>query len=75
MLSIHCKIALVFLFSSLAVRHFGNSQRRACALRGASGRLHLEPRWNDGMFVALGKEFYMIWNTILAISSGKFSDG
>ena len=33
-----------FLFSSLAVGHFENSQRRACALRGASGRVHLEPR-------------------------------
>ena len=44
MLSIHCKIALVFLFSSLAVRPFKNSQRRACALRGASGRVHLDPR-------------------------------
>ena len=39
MLSIHCKIALFFLFPSLVC-----SQRRACALRGVSGCVHLEPR-------------------------------
>ena len=44
MLSIHCKIALFFYFPLWPVRHFENSSRRACALRGVSGCVHLESR-------------------------------
>ena len=35
-----------FYFPLWPVRHFKNSQRRACALRGVSGRAHLQPRKN-----------------------------
>ena len=44
MLSIYCKIALLLYFPLWPVRHFENSQRRACALLRVSGRVHLEPR-------------------------------
>ena len=44
MLSIYCKIALLFLFPSLTYPPFGNLERRACALRRVSGRVYLEPR-------------------------------
>ena len=59
MLSIHCKIALFFFISLFGLSAILKiSQRRACALRGVSGCVHLEPR--KQMFVALGKEFDMV---------------
>ena len=45
MLSIHCKIALFFFISLFGLSAILKiSQRRACALRGVSGCVHLEPR-------------------------------
>ena len=74
MLSIHCKIALVFFYFPLwpsAILEIRNGEHVHYV------GLVVAYTWNRDkqMFVALGKEFYMIWNTILAISSGKFSDG
>ena len=72
--------SLCFLYFPLGpVCHFKNSQRRACSLRGVSGRVHLETR---KVFVALGKEFDMYllvawiqslpsFSTIISLKKGK----
>ena len=73
MLSIHCKIALVFYFPlwPSAILKIRNGEHVHYV------GLVVAYTWNreKQMFVALWKEFYMLWNTILTISSGKFSDG
>ena len=71
--------SLCFLYFPLGpVCHFKNSQRRACLLRGVSGRVHLETR---KVFVALGKVFDMYplawiqslpsYSTIISLKKGK----
>ena len=51
-------VKISFYFPLWPVRHFENSQRRACALRRVSGS-RTPGNEKKQMFVALGKEFDM----------------